>query len=48
MKVIHWLIKKYCSYFLSSDWVSSKGHPVLKAWEQLQDKHSKQACAVSE
>ena len=31
-------IKKYGSYFLSRDWSSSKWRPVLKAWEQLQDK----------
>ena len=35
-------INKYSNYLLSRDWVSSKWHPVLKVWEQLQDKHSKE------
>ena len=28
------------SYFLSRDWAGLKWPPVLKVWEQLQDKHS--------
>ena len=28
-------------YLLSRNWVGLKWHPVLKIWEQLQDKHSK-------
>ena len=34
-------IKKYSNYFFSRDWAGSKWCPVLKVWEQLQDKHSK-------
>ena len=30
------------SYFLSRDWASLKWRPLLKEWEQLQDKHSEQ------
>ena len=34
-------IKKYGSYFLSRNWDGFKWRPVLKVWEQLQDKQSK-------
>ena len=29
-------------YLLSRDWAGIKWHPVLKVWEQLQDKHSEE------
>ena len=35
-------MKKYGSYFLISNWVGLKWRPVLKVWEQLQDKHSEE------
>ena len=37
-----WLctINKYGSYLLIRDWAGLKWHPVLKEWEQLQDKPS--------
>ena len=34
-------INKYGSYLLSRDWAGLKWRPVLKVWEQLQDKYSK-------
>ena len=34
------IINKYGSYLLSRDWAGLKWRPVLKVWEQLQDKHS--------
>ena len=34
-------IKKYSTYCLGRDWAGLKGHPVLKVYEQRQDKHNK-------
>ena len=35
---INEVINKYSSYFLTGDWADLKWHPVLKVWEQLQEK----------
>ena len=35
------VVKKNGTYFLSRDWAGLKWGPVLKVWEQLQDKHGK-------
>ena len=34
------VINKYGSYLLIRDWADLKWRPVLKVWQQLQDKHS--------
>ena len=34
------IVKKYSSDFSSRDWAGLKWRPVLKVWEQLQDKYS--------
>ena len=40
MQNVH--INKYGSYLLIRDWEGLKWRPVLKVWEQLQDKRSKE------